>query len=44
MIWARMIHLSISLCSEHLNKKKLVRQLILMVFCDDVSKNQQFLS
>ena len=43
-IWARMIHLSISLCFQHLNKKKIVIQLLLMVFCDNVSKNQQFLS
>ena len=39
-----MIHLSISLCFLHLNKKKIVRQLLLMDFCDNISKNKQFLS
>ena len=43
-VWARMIHLSISLCFQHLNRKKLVRQLLLIFFCDNVSKNLQFLS
>ena len=37
-----MIHLSISLCFQHLNKKKLVRQLLLMVFFMMFQKTSNF--